>query len=98
MGHVAADGSRYLTVTLDVINPYADVQVGYQTTCSPLPSIRGDSRGTVTIARGQKAAIFVLPAPDAGKTGAPHYVQLVQPVGALVGTPSVVALTAQPGQ
>lgn len=95
-GDVAADGSRYLTVTLDVVNPYADVKVGYQTISNPLliNLAANESSGTVTIGRGQKSAIFELPAQNvgAGNTDV-RYVQLVQPVGALIGTPSVLALT-----
>ena len=97
IGNVAVDGSRYLTVTLDMVNPYADVKVGYQTTSNSLatsPDI-GGRRGTVTIGRGQKSAIFELPMLNVGtsRASAPGYIQLVQPVGALIGTPSVVALT-----
>ena len=98
VGEVVADGSRYLTVTLDVVNPYADVKVSYQTISnSTLNMGTNESRGTVTIGRGQKSAIFELPALNvgAGNTDV-RYVQLVQPVGALVGTPSVVALTPNP--
>lgn len=95
-GNAAADGSHYLTVTLDIVNPYADVQVGYQITNSPIPGNTSERSGTVTIGQGQKAVIFALPVPDAGKTGAPRYVQLVEPVGALIGTPNVVTLTPDP--
>jgi hypothetical protein len=99
VGDVAADGSRYLTVTLDLINPYADVKVGYRITSNATmaPMDASNSSGMVTIGRGQKSVVFELPALDVG-TGQTdvRYVQLVQPVGALVGTPSVVALTPHP--
>jgi len=98
-GHVAADGSRYLTITLDVVNPYADVKVGYQSINHSMPGDAGMSNGsgTITIGRGQKSAVFEVPALNVSDDeSSVYYVKLVQPVGALVGIPSVATLTPNP--
>jgi uncharacterized repeat protein (TIGR01451 family) len=93
----AADGSKLFTVTLDQANPYADTTVRYTTGSDQTNSNARVISGLVTIKAGQTSALISIPGgTEPLGVGETLYLQLSQPVGAMLGDSSAVILASNP--